>query len=579
MTNTHGAMRARITRPGVQIGMLIAWGVLAGLAYPRANLWPLAHVALVPLTLVAVRGESLRRVVGLSYGMSLAWWCVMLAWLTQVTVVGQFFLCAYLAVYVPVYVVVVRAMARRLAVPLVVAAPLAWVACEFLRGWVMTGFPWFMLGHSQPTAMIQIADAVGAYGVSFVVAMTSGLICDLFMNPLMMPIAGRLRMGRVVLTSLVVWIMVMGGTLIYGAWRIAEAAVADDAPTVCDVMRVAVVQTDVAQDNKLSPTPEAQAAWMGEAVALTEQAAESPRRPHLIVWPETMVPRAINDDAVSIYDQLDYPEAGEYRRTLEQLAAAHATPLLVGSPTAMQWREHEEDGQFYYRPHARYNSAYLFDATGRLAARYDKMHRVVFGEYIPFADWPWVQGLLIYLTPYDYNYSLRAGARIVVFEVPVNDRAETSCPQETWRVAAPICFEDVVSYVCRQMVYGEDGGKRVDVLANLTNDGWYPGWAQGPQHEQIARFRCVENRVPMARAVNRGVSSFIDSGGRIVKRVEVDGRTQMVSGQAMASLRIDERTTLFGRLGDMFARVCTILTGLALGVAVIGLKRGKRDAT
>lgn len=560
-------MQARITRPVVQFGLLIAWGVLAGLAYPRANLWVLAHVALVPLTLLAVRGESLRRVVGLSYAMSLAWWCVMLAWLTQVTVVGQLFLCAYLAVYVPVYGVVVRVMARRLAVPLVIATPLAWVACEFLRGWVMTGFPWFMLGHSQPTAMIQIADATGAYGVSFVVAMTSGLICDLLTNPLMMPIGGRLRMGRVARTSLAVWIMVMGGTLIYGAWRIAEVAEAGKSVSLCDGLRVAVVQTDVAQDNKLAPTPEAEAAWFAGAVALTGEAAQSTGRPHLIVWPETMVPRAINDDAVSIYDRLDYPEAGEYRRTLEQLAAKHTTPLLVGSPTAMQWREHEEDGRLYYRPHARYNSAYLFDATGRLAARYDKMHRVVFGEYIPFADWPWVQSLLIYLTPYDYNYSLRAGHRIVVFEVPVNDRDETGCPRESWRVAAPICFEDVVSDVCRRMVYGEDGGKRVDVLANLTNDGWYPGWAQGPQHEQIARFRCVENRVPMARAVNRGVSSFIDSTGRIVKRVVVDGRTQMVSGQATGWLGIDERTTLFGRIGDMFALVCTILTGLALVAA------------
>ena len=111
------------------------------------------------------------------------------------------------------------------------------------------------------------------------------------------------------------------------------------------------------------------------------------------------------------------------------------------------------------------------------------------------------------------------------------------------------------------------------VLVNLTNDGWYPGTSQAIQHERIARFRCVENRAPMARAVNRGVSGFIDSTGRAHDPVVVDGRRQMVAGVATADLHADARTTLFARVGDLFAQLCAVATILLL---VVGLVRGRR---
>ncbi len=585
MPITRDSARLSITSTPAQMLLLAAWGVWYGLSFPRPNLWPLAHLAVAPLTLLAVRGEPAKRVLGLSYVLAVAWWCAMLAWLTQVTVAGYLALGVYLALYTPLYVAVIRFCSRRMHVPLVLGVPVVWVACEYLRGLMLTGFPWFSLGHSQPTAMIQVADFSGAYGVSFVVAMTSGLICDLLTNPLLRPIAGRLRMGRVVLTSLVVWIMVMGGTLIYGAWRIAEYhATDDDLPTLA----VTLVQTDVEQSNKIAPTLEAERAGFNRAVALTKSAAEGA---DLAVWPETMVPGSLNDRSMRIsawaeaeaakmqaageadapqtrprYDWLRRAaEYRAYRRKLEALAAHRSTALVVGSHTTIGWGTDDRRD---------YNSAYFFDAAGHLRGRYDKMHRVPFGEYIPFADIPWVQNVLIRLTPYDYNYSLSAGRRIAVFEVPVGLGDGAAPRHPPLRLATPICFEDVISHVCRNMVYGEDGRKRVDMLVNLTNDGWYPGWAQGPQHEQIARFRCVENRVPMARAVNRGVSSFIDSCGRVIGRVEVAGRTQRVRGTATAELRPDPRRTLFGRVGDAFAVVCGLVT--VLGVAASALVRRPR---
>ena len=241
--------------------------------------------------------------------------------------------------------------------------------------------------------------------------------------------------------------------------------------------------------------------------------------------------------------------------------------LLVGAHAL----EAFEDGL----PRERYNAAYLIGPDGTVADRYDKVHRVPFGEYLPFKrSAPWLHGWLLALTPYEEDYSLDRGVSVEPLTLSARAGAAGAGRERAVRVGTPICFEDVVSGVCRAMVYGGDGEKRVDLLMNLTNDGWYPGMAEGPQHEQIARFRCVENRVPMARSVNRGVSSLIDSCGRVVERVEVDGRRQMVAGVAGGRLHFDPRRTVFGRIGNAVAIGCVILSAIALAGCLVRRRRG-----
>ncbi len=567
--------RLAIDSPLVMGVMLLMWALLAGLAFPNVGWWPTAHLCLVPLTLVALRASSLRRVLLLSYIAGYVWWMVMLWWLTQVTLPGKLVLDAYLALYLPVYVWIIRTAARCMHAPMVFAVPVVWVALEYIRGWMITGFPWFSLGHSQPTSMIQIADFAGTYGVSFVVALTSGMICDLLTNPLVITIGGRRKMGSAITVALVVWIMVTGCTLIYGALRLAEYEDLTAKAQPSDVLAVGIVQTDVPQDNKNAPSPEQAQAWFDDAIRLTADIAP---KVDLVVWPETIVPRALNDDAVQIYRRLGLADYAAYRTTLERTAGEFGIGLIVGASAALDFKPYEQGGETFFRQTTRYNSAYFIDPSGNLRGRYDKMHRVLFGEYIPFAEWPWVQNLLINLTPYDYNYSLTAGSGIVVFELPVEGRVCEASPEpRTWRVATPICFEDVISYVCRNMVY-DDGRKRADVLANLTNDGWYPGTTQGWQHEQIARFRCVENRVPMVRSVNRGVSSVIDSCGRIIERVQVNGRNQMVAGSATASVFADPRSTLFGKLGDVVGFTCMVITLVVVLIAMAMARLERKQA-
>lgn len=608
MAENTKRVRVGLRRWRTHLLLLGLWAVMMWLAFPRPNLHVLAHLALIPLTILAVRGETTRRVALTTFAAGFGWWLLSLGvWqFWNVTWPGWIAVSAYLGLYPMAYALIIRLIQRRFDPPMVLSVPVVWVALEYLRGILITGFPWFLLGHSQPTVMIQIADLFGAYAVSFVVAMTGGLFCDLLTRPLVRWGPQGRRWGAAVKISAPLWLIVITATLGYGVFRLVETGHATGGLDRPAPLTVAVVQTNVPQSNKNHPTPEQDRANFAEAMELSRQAAGMD--PDVIVWPETMVPEAINEASVDLYQRQRSPRAA-YRRALERFVMQEGIPLIVGAHAQQGWREvpDESTGRSYYMPTHRYNAAYLLTPpAGRVAARYDKLHRVPFGEYIPGAEtFEWVKQALVRLSPYETDYTLRKGDEVVLLPVkaggsPAEGEAEaadaagaeadaartaqagaqaaepetaqpgTADPEmvggapAVWSAAAPICFEDVVSYMPRRMVWGPDGEKRVDVLINMSNDGWFAGSPEGPQHEQIARFRCVENRVPMARAVNTGVSSFIDSAGRVIERVSVDGRTQQVAGVAVAELERDPRRTVFASIGDLLAASCLTLVAALL---------------
>ena len=565
------------------LGALVGlWGVLNGLAFPYANWWPLAHVALAPLALVGLRGRPLWKVALVTWLGGAAWWLIMVAWLRYATLPGYIAASLILGLSPMLFALGVRLMQRGLHVPMTFAVPLLWVSIEYLRFIGSLAFPWFLLAHPQPTLLIQIADLTGMFGVSFVTAMTSGLIVDLLTQPLVRRGGG---LGRTVRVGLVSWAIVLAATLAYGGWRVhqyqqvVDAAEADPSRA----LRVAVVQTDVPQSNKNAPTVEQQIADFQALGELTEEAAG--HGVDLIAWPETVIGPGLNVEYVRASTAGQY-----YRQGVERLVERFGVAILAGAHAYAHWNQGEVPDTWAER----YNSAYLFEPTaeGVAVERFDKVHRVPFGEFLPFREAiPPLHATFVYFSPYDYDYALTPGAAVhtltldvpapvgeageAVADGPGHDAARSAT---AWRLGTPICFEDVISYVCRRMIYS-GGHKRGDALVNLTNDGWYPGTAQGPQHEQIARFRCVENRVPMARSVNRGVSSLIDSCGRVFARVQRDGRTQMVAGVQSGQLLRDDRNTLFARIGDAFATACLVFTALVLLVswAAARLKGGTRE--
>lgn len=532
--------------PRGQLLLMLVSGLLMGLSYPRPNLWLGAYVGLVPMTVAALRARSDRSLGLVSFLAGWAWWLVMIRWMIPVTVGGYIALSAFMGLYWTGYVLVLRLIDRRFGWPRVLSVPLAWVGFEYLRGIFLSGFPWFNLGHSQPAVMIQIADVTGSYGVSFLVAMVNGAAVDLLTRPLVNPLTGRWTSAvRVSAPAALAALIITFG---YGVWRMNQPV--DEAS-----IRVALVQTNVPQSNKISPTDEQDLENFQRMMTLTGQTLA--QQPDLIVWPETMVPRALNEQSLAMFRRLAAPYL-KFHDDLTNFAHQHKVALLVGAHAMEGWPPYDP-ARSNYRPTHRFNAAYLIDPAGRVADRYDKIHRVPFGEYIPWVESiPPLKKLLLNLTPYQTDYTLRPGERFTRFTVTTRGHA--------WRLSAPICFEDVVSYVPRKMVWAE-GGKQLDLLVNLSNDGWFAGSAQCLQQEQIARFRCVENRVPMARAVNTGVSGWIDSSGRLLGNVTIDGRTQDVEGQSVGVVHRDLRTTVFSRMGDWPGVICLMASaGLTVGV-------------
>jgi apolipoprotein N-acyltransferase len=575
---THVALpRTGIRSVTVHLLLTAASAVMLAFIFAPWGLWWMAYIALVPAGLLASRARSAGRLLWTSFAVFWVWWLVMLAWVAPVTQGGYVTLSALMASYGALALVVAHVLHKRYRTAMVVLLPIAWISCEWLRIRLFAGgFGWFAIGHSQASfrvgqpagRIVQIADLLGEQGVGLVVLMSSGLIVDLLTRPIVRPIGhGKHRLHPALRGSLILWLSLLVGSWFYGNYRINEWEQATRPGP-----RIAVVQTDVLQDNKVRRTPEQDAKDWARMVEMTRQAAADPDKPDLIVWPETMIPSPVNPEAVAFFRDVDSYYAGSevYHERIVDLVKTLGVNLLVGSNSYEAFTEVTfPSGAVGPFPSRRYNSSFLYEIDGRQAPmRYDKIHRVPFGEYTPWVSaFPSIKALFIkWFTPYDFDYSLKGGSRLTVFDIPVA-RSDEGPP--VVRVVTPICYEDAVGRVVRPLVYRADGTKRADLIVNLTNSAWYtgyrlpwyhplrliygseyPGDRQQTQQLQIATIRCIENRVPMARSVNGGISGFVDSVGRVGPVVEVDGQNLWVDGALAGEPRLDDRRTLYGRAGE-----------------------------
>jgi apolipoprotein N-acyltransferase len=479
------------------------------LVQPPADLWMLAWVA--PLPWLALAGA--RQMPGdhpwrMLWSGGFAYWLLAIHWLRlphPATAIGWVALSAYLACYVVLFVWTTRRLVHRLAWPLVLAAPVAWMGCEQLRGWVCGGFTFAGLGHTQWrwTTLIQAADAFGAVGVGgIVMTVAAGIAaCAAARTP-----ARRLLAGGVALA-------VPTLALAYGTWRLATVPEPPGKP-----LDVLLVQGSIDTELKHDPAAGGQVARHYDELTLAGLAAGA-GKPDLIVWPETMwrwglitidpaevlpesvVSEALGAEAAAALDPAE--RQARARRVLEAerldalaaFARRYGAAWLVGldrqeiTPAAPGGARH-------------YNAAVFLDAAGARLGCYDKMHPVLFGERIPWGDtFPW----LYRLTP------LPAGL--------TPGRAPVAVDLAGRIVAANICYETAVPGAVRSMVRDlAAAGRRPDVLVNLTNDGWFWGSSELDMHLACGIFRAVEVRTPLVIAANTGFSAWIDGSGRLLAR-------------------------------------------------------------
>jgi apolipoprotein N-acyltransferase len=294
-------------------------------------------------------------------------------------------------------------------------------------------------------------------------------------------------------------------------------------------------------------------------IELSERAVFARGDLDLLIWPETTwggpipmhdadlpAPVGSSKSATDAFRSLVRKRAKEELNKIQGLATRLQTPLLIGANVLYAEAGAESPDDF-----KNHNSALFIDTPGgkgKFIGRYDKMHPVIFGEYVPFGDYfPWVYDIL------PINGGLDEGDGPQAFEVG------------GVRLSPSICYETMAPHKTRdQIAELRDSGREPDVIVNLTNDGWFWGSAELDLHLICGVFRAVENRKPLLVAANTGFSAYVDSSGRIIQqgpRHEED--------ILFAEVPITPRgSSLYLRWGDWFAWACFALCAAAVAWAI-----------
>ena len=490
-------------------------GLLLTGAFPKIGLDWLAWFALVPL-LAAIANLSAKKsfrigfIAGLAHYLSLLYWVVPVmrtyGYLPLYLSIAILFLfAAVLALFPAVFSMVLAAIGRTPA-RFLITTPLLWVALEYIRTFFCTGFPWALLGHSQYLRhyLIQIADLFGAYGISFLIALSNAALFLALTHMTKQTWQHKPVSKRPLAAAAVLFALGFLFTCIYGAWRIKTT---DQLMAVSPTARLAVIQGNIKQTVKWDPAFQAATIKTYKRLSL---AAKS-ENPDLIIWPESATPFYL------FYDK------EPTQKVIEGIQQAD-TDFLIGSPSFAR-----NQGNIEY-----YNSAYLIQPRSKSISKYDKAHLVPYGEYVPFKRWLPFLGKVV--------------AQVGDF------RPGKSGKILPWKKDASlgiqICYEIIFPGLSREMVKNN-----AVLLLNITNDAWF-GTSSGPyQHFSMTIFRAVENRRTLARAANTGISGFIDPAGRILASTAL-----LEEAVVTRTVPLIHKKTFYTRFGDLLALACLVGT-------------------
>lgn len=499
------------------IAAAVLSGMLMVLSFPSFGVGFLGWVALVPLMFIC-SGVAPRRAAFLGWLAGAVFFVGSLYWLHHVTWVGYFALAFYCALYFIPFALLVAmrpggwgSMARIKNLCWMAAAAAVWAASEYLRSTLVTGFPWNLLAVSQynQISLIQIAEWGGVYLLSaLMVFVNAGIAVTLLQYRL-----GLRGAGYKIHVEFMTAMFVLAAASSFGLRVLLM-----DEP-VSEPVRAALIQPNIPEvGNWELADPELIYERLEQ---LTELVGHS-RDLDLIVWPETALP--------------DFVRFSPRSAEMVGRCAAQGVPLLAGSMD-LTWRE---DGEADY-----YNASLLFNTRGELLGTYRKQHLVLFGEYIPFEEKiPFINAL----TP--INSSFKPGKKSTLFYLPGDPRG----------FSVLICFEDTLPYLARRAALAG-----ATWLMNQTNDSWFDPDSGSVQHMAHAVFRTVENRLPLLRCTNTGITCAIDSKGRI--KQTLGPRTEGFQVAEVLPADPNRRVTFYTRHGDRFAQAC-LLASVTLFIAL-----------
>jgi apolipoprotein N-acyltransferase len=493
-------------------------GLALALSFPKADFSVLAWFAFVPLLLAIAKKRPqaafrLGFVCGLTaYGGILYWLNIVMTLYGNLPWLASFCLFLILAGYMAIYVGLTAMLVRKgeiSGISTLLSFPFLWVGFEFLRSFLLTGFPWAILGYSQYRILplIQIADITGVYGLSFLIVLANVVLLRIIKGAVMKGPSIYPAKSAALLVALLLL------TLGYGFMRLNS--VEKGAP-----LKVALIQGNIPQDVKWDP------AFQESTIAVYERLTRKACAGGvgLVVWPESAVPFYFQDDL-------------KYASRIKRVAADVKSFLVTGSPAY-----DNEGGSIKYR-----NSAYLLSPSGEVLGRSDKVHLVPFGEYVPLSRLlPFVHKLVVGIG----DFSPGAGT----FPLSI----------DKGNLGVLVCFEGIFPELSRGYVRA---GSRL--LVNITNDAWYGRSSAPYQHLSMTVFRAVENRVPLVRAANTGITAIIDSRGHIRGMTQLFNETYLVG-----EVRMGEGDTVYTRYGDVFAWVSLALSAIFIVLAF--RKKGRR---
>jgi apolipoprotein N-acyltransferase len=513
-----------LPRP-LRIGLAVGSGLLCAIAFPPWDVGPIAFVGLVPLFL-ALEGTTPPRAARLGYAAGLSFYLATIWWVINtmttygrmpllLSLVALLLLCGVLAGYTAAFAGLLVLGRKWLRSPRGIEPLLAaglWVALEFLRTYLFSGFPWALLGYTQyrqPTVRL-LAAATGVYGISALLLLVNGAVAGLLASWLEAREGGgrwRAALLPVGLAALALLATVAYARLL---WR---------DPTGGAAIRVGVLQGNI--DQSLKWNRSYQTATLDIYERLTRRVAVE--KPGLIVWPETAIPFFLRREP-------------ELSARVYRLAEETGVPMLVGSPDV------GDDGRLY-------NTAFLLGRDGRIRGRYDKRHLVPFGEYVPLHQiFFFLDKLVVGIGDFG------RGHRATVFSL------------DGVRFSVMICYEAIFPGEVRE--FGRDGA---EFLVNITNDAWFGRSGAPSQHLAMAAMRAVENGMYMVRAANTGISAVIAPTGEIPAQTGI-----FTEAALLGTIHPRQGETPYTRYGDVLAWVClTFLVAYGMALARVRWMLGR----
>jgi apolipoprotein N-acyltransferase len=530
--------------------LVLLSSILQVLIFPLPGLYVLSWVAFAPLIVALLRARPVGvlemdgsvnlqaakpgQAFLLAYTSGILWYAGTCYWIyntmhehgglsAPVALLALFLFCLYLGLYHGLFGLLLSLTVGpgRDNRGALLAAPFLWVAVELART-LVTGFPWNLLGTAQVDniSLSRITTWTGVYGVSFEIMLVNVAVAAAFLVP-------RKKRNTLLLAALAAAAVLQAGRLVdapalrsdHTALLVQENIPVDETWTRDTFTRTLHELTDLSVKDAAPASPGANDSKAGDV--------------GLIAWPESPAPFFTSDPL--------------FRDPVSQMARdAHVWVVTGAIGTAPVAQSGKSASQVF-------NSAALISPAGDWTARYDKMHLVPFGEYLPFPRlFSFVGGLSQEVGEFQTGASRApldaGGTKLGVF----------------------ICYESVFPGEVRE--FADQGAQ---VLVNLSNDGWYGDSGAYAQHLNQTRMRAIENDRWILSATDTGVTASIDPYGRTVARLPRKVRGALVAPYALTSV-----TTFYTRHGDWFCWLCAIISAGALVTRFgRGRKSGKKAET